>query len=288
MSRVTDSLMDGLAFSNGANQPMLDLTVGGQMGYVPVPAEWVSNAAYVRRNLIPILLEAPKFFQLMPDPQKWVECLRAIVERHCRTWEGFNAGLTVEFDEHPVGGAGEMQQEITDVKRARTEPSMTIVERYGMPVTTMIYHWICYGMMDPDVKLALSNTLAGERPDDMLPDWFTMSMAFIEPDPQHRRAVKTWVVVNMMPKGTGEITGRRDITAALEVTNLTIEWTGIATFNLGSNLFGQALLDRINMTSANPYLRESFIQEVDADVDAVATGYQHNVETLGESAVADF
>lgn len=285
MSRVTDAILSQKAFGRGSNQPMLDPTFGGQMGYAPNLAEWVSNAAYVRRNLICVLLEAPRFFQYMPDPQKWVDTLKSLVELHPRTIEGLNAGLTLEFDEHPVGGGGEMQQEVTDSKRARTEPVFTFVEKYGMPIQTFLYNWITYGIMDPDTKFALANTLAGERPEDMLPDQFTASMLFMEPDPQHKRVVKSWVVTNMMPKGTGEIIGKRELTAAGEVASLSVEFTGIAQFNLGTNIFAQSIMDKISMTNANPYLRPSFISAISPTVEASAKGYKSEVEDLGKSAV---
>lgn len=285
MSRVTDAILSQKAFGRGSNQPMLDPTFGGQMGYAPNLAEWVSNAAYVRKNLICVLLEAPTFFQHMPDPQKWVDTLKSLVELHPRTIEGLNAGLTLEFDEHPVGGGGEMQQEVTDSKRARTEPVFTFVEKYGMPIQTFLYNWITYGIMDPDTKFALSNTLAGERPEDMLPDQYTASMLFMEPDPQHKRIVKSWVVTNMMPKGTGEIIGKRELTAAGEVNTLSVEFTGIAQFNLGTNIFAQSIMDKINMVNANPYLRPSFISAVSPGVEASAKGYISEVDALAKAAV---
>lgn len=286
MARITDAILDQRAFGRGSNQPMLDPTFGGQFGYAPVLTEWVSNQAYVRKNLIPILLEAPRFFQLMPDPQKWVDTLKSIVELHTKTIEGLNAGLTLELDEHPVGGAGEMQQEVTDSKRARSEPVHGLVEKYGMPIQTFLYNWITYGIMDPDVKFALSNTLDGTRPEDMLADQYSMSVLYMEPDPQHKRVVKSWIVTNMFPKGTGEIIGKKDPTSASEILNLSIEFTGISQFNLGSNLFAQTILDKINMTNANPYLRAAFINSVSADVDASSQGYQSGIETLGTNAVA--
>lgn len=285
MARITDAILDQRAFGRGANQPMLDLTFGGQFGYAPNLVQWVSNQAYVRRNLICILLEAPKFFSLMPEPQKWVESLKSLFELHCRTIEGFQAGVTVEFDEHPVGGAGEMQQEYTDVKRARSEPSFTFVEKYGMPIQTFLYNWITYGMMDPDTKYALVGTLSGERPEDMLADWYSASCLFIEPDPTHRKVVKSWVTTNMMPKDTGEIIGKRDLTSASELLNLTIGFTGLSQFGLGTNVFAQGILDSINIVGANPYLRPSFIQEISSDVLSAEEGYNKNVTDLAASAV---
>jgi hypothetical protein len=286
MARVTDALIGSKAFAKNSTQPMLDLTYGGQNGFAPVLSEWVSNAAYVRRNLIPIVLEAPKFFQSMPDPEKWVQTLKALIELHPKSIEGFNAGLKVEFDEHDVGGGGEKQQEITDVKRDRTEPTFTFIEKAGMPIQTFLYYWIVYGMMDPDAKVAMVGTLDANRPTDLLPDWYTMTCLFIEPDPTHRKVMKSWITTNMMPKGTGDIIGKRDLTAASELLTLNVEFTGISQFNLGTNAMAQKILDNINLTNANPYLRPAFIQEISSDVGAAARGYKSNVETLGSTAIS--
>lgn len=288
MARVTTAILDQQAFSRGLTGPMLDLTNGGQHGWAPNLTEWVSNQAYVRRNLVCILLETPRFFQLMPDPQKWVQTLRALVELHPRTIEGFNAALTVETDEHPVGGGGEMQQEFIDVKRARSEPSFTFIEKYGMPIQTFLYNWITYGMMDPDTKYAMAGTLNGSRPQDMLADWYSMSCLFFEPDPTHTKVMKSWVTTNMFPKGTGEIVGKRDLTSASELTTLTVEFSGISQFNLGTNVFAQSILDNMNMTNANPYLRPSFINSLGSELSAATKGYESELEGLGSAAVPRF
>jgi hypothetical protein len=110
-------------------------------------------------------------------------------------------------------------------------------------------------------------------------------MLFMEPDPQHKRVVKSWVVTNMMPKGTGEIIGKRDLTSPGEMSTLSVEFTGIAQFNLGTNLFAQTILNQMNMTNANPYLRPSVVSGLTAAVDGAAKGYKSEVESLGASAV---
>lgn len=288
MARITNAILDQKAFGRGSSQPMLDLSAGGgQFGYSTVPSELISNQAYVRRNLIPVLLEAPRFFQLMPDPDKWVATLKAIIELHCRTIEGFNAGLKVDFDEHPVGGGGEMQEEFTDVKRDRSTPSFGFVEKYGRPMQTFFSNWITYGMMDPETKYALAGTLEGKRPDDMLADWYTCTCLFIEPDPTHNKVVQSWLTTNMAPKGTGDIIGKRDLTSASEILNLTIEFTGISQYGLGTNIFAQQILNEINMNVGNPYLRKAMVESRSADVAAADAnvGYRKGIENLGASAV---
>ena len=156
-----------------------------------------------------------------------------------------------------------------------------------MPIQTLLYNWITYGLMDPDTKFALVGTLNANVPEDMLADWYSMSCLFMEPDPTHRKVVKSWVTTNMWPKATGEIIGKRDMTSARELTNLTIEFTGLSQFSLGTNVFAQSILDKINITNANPNLRRSFIETLHADVtNNAAVGYASTVTAVSANTVA--
>jgi hypothetical protein len=285
MSRLTNAILEGQAYSRGVQTSVLDASYGGQFGYSPNLTELVSNQAYVRKPLVCILLEAPKFFQLMPNPYKWVQTLKSMFELHARTWEGFNGGLTVDFDEHPVGGGGEMQQEVIDIKRARSEPVWGGTEKYGMPFQRFIYNWITYGMGDPETKYALAGTLANP-PSDLLMDWTSATALFFEPDPTHTRVMKSWITANMMPKGTGEIVGKRDLTSSMEILQLSIEFTGVSQFNLGTDVFAQQILDNINLINANPLLKPAFIQSMDPDVAAAGEeGYIENIERMSAEAL---
>jgi hypothetical protein len=285
MSRVTDALLGGKAFSGGHTQPMLDPTFGGQMGYSPDLREWVSNQAYVRRNVFCLLLEAPRFFRQMPNPDVFTRILRAMVERHPRTIEGLQSGLTVTTDETPVGGAGEMQEEVTDVKRARSQPVFTLDEKYGRPFQTFLGDWITYGLMDPNTKVANIGTMTN-KPTDMLADQYAATMIFIEPDPTHQKVVKSWLCTNMFPKGTGDIVGSRDLTAAMQMSQLSIEFSALTQVGTGVDIFAQKLLDNIIITNANPNLRPAFINEISADVASQASGYKAQVEDLSRTAIS--
>lgn len=287
MSRVTDAIMSSVAFAKTANQPMLDPAFGGQHGWAPQLTEWVSNQAAVRRNLIPILLEYPKFFDSMPDSERWIRTLKALVEVHAKSIDGLQATLTVDTADHPFGGAGEMQDEVVNVTRARSNPSFTWIEKYGYPIQTFFTNWIIYGLMDPETKYAGVGTLAdaSKRPADMLADWYSMSMLFIEPDPTHRKVVKSWVVSNMFPKSAGDNIGKRDLTSPLETIEMSIEFTGISQHNLGSNMFAQTILDSINITNALPLIRPSFITQTDVGVDVELQGYAVDVDTMSAQAL---
>ena len=60
MSRLADTLLDNKGFNQYGQAPAVDIRKGGQMGHAPVFDAYVSNASYIRRNLIAILIEAPR------------------------------------------------------------------------------------------------------------------------------------------------------------------------------------------------------------------------------------
>lgn len=285
MSRLSDAILQG-GYASGAS-PMLDLQYGGQNGYAPNLVEWVSNQSYVRRNLVCLLIEAPRGFQYMQDPQFWVRALKSMVERHARSIEGFARGLEVATAETPVSGGGEMQQDPTNVTRARSNPSFTFVDKYGRPIQTFIEEWVTNLIMDPDSKVPNIATLDGVRPSDLLADMYSATMLFFEPDPTFSTVSKAWLTTNMYPKMTGDIIGKRDLTSDGETSEFTVDFTGVSQSTLGVRAFAQRLLDAVNLTNANPYLQPAFVQAVDPDVDGAVNGigFREQAEDLGRNAV---
>jgi hypothetical protein len=190
MSRISEALIID-AFANDTERPMNNFIHGGMHGWTPTLNEWVNNAAYVSRPLVCTLLEAPKVFTVLPNSEKWIASLKSLFELHPISIDGFNAGLKVDTDERAVGGAGEMQEEFTNVTRERSTPKFTFVEKYGRPIQTFLDFWIRYGMMDPETKFALADILktagGGDQVSDLLPDWYTATCLFFVPDPLHRK-----------------------------------------------------------------------------------------------------
>ena len=282
MSRLANAILTGAA-TMGYPAPMSDIRLGGQNGYSPNLTQWVNNQAYIPKQLICLLIEAPRGFQYMPDPGFWVGALKSLVELHPKSISGFNAGLEADFAENAVSGGGEMQQDLIDVKRTRTVPSFTFVEKYGRPIQTFLYEWITTLGMDPDSKVATIATLAGSTPTDLMADMSTATMLFFEPDPSFTSVVKAWLTTNMMPKGTGEVTGKRELSAASEAPEFTVEWTGVSSSTLGVRLFAQTILESMAITNANPNLAPAFAS-MSADV-AAQSGYVAGVANAGATAV---
>lgn len=285
--RLTDAILaPGTAYAAGSNAPMLDLQYGGFTGgFAPDFTEWVSHQNYIRKNIICLLLEAPKAFSLLPNGASAIATLRALFELHPTAIEGLNAGLEVEYVDTPAGGAGQVHHDWVDVKKAQTNVVMRYSgDKYGNAIQKFLYWWITNCIADPYSKYPNIATLSN-KPTDHLADMYACSAIFIEPDPLHRKVMKSWLVTNMAPKGTGDMVGRRDITQAGELTPVEVSYTGIDQFGPGVDQFAQKLLDAINITGANPQMRPAFIQSITADVLAAQKGYQAGAQNLGTTAV---
>lgn len=280
-------LPQGSAYGLGANATMIDLAYGGQMGWSPDQAAWVNNQAYVRKHIIPILIEAPKLFQFLPNPESWVRALRALIETQWLQVDGLNAGLTASFAENAFGGSGLKQQDLVNITEAESRPKHTYLERHGRPIQRLIRHWMTYAGMDPATKFPMVSTLpsAANLP-DLLPDQTTATVLYIEPDPMGRKVQQSWLVFNMFPEGTGDILGSADKTQDMQTTSIDLQFTGIHQYGAGVDAFAQQILNAVSFVGANPNMKQAAIQEITANVKAAnMTGFAAGVDSLARSTI---
>lgn len=263
MARLTDAIVaKGKAYAGSA--PALEIGRGGQMGYMPrfgtvgadgkLYEEWINAHLYIKQNLIPLVLRYPRFFDYMPEKQYWIRGYKSMIEEHPISIEGLSSGLTVETDEEAVGGGGEMMEEITDVKRERSQISMTIPDKGGKSMLKMIDAIIRYGMKDPDTKRPLVSQFFKTVEDIGMytPDFYTGMCIFIEPDVTQQVVIDAWLSFNMFPKGTGDRTGRRDLKSPGEKNNLSIQWSSITMNNEAVVILAQKILDQLTVLKKIP------------------------------------
>jgi len=288
MSRITDAIIGkGTAYAT-KDTPVPDLKYGGMNGHFArigrVGAdgktydEWISNQAYVQRNIIPVVIRAPKFFNYMPEPEKWIEAYKALMELHPLTITGLTSGLTVDVDTHAVGGAGEEQEEVTNVKRAKSVVSTTFKEKANKAITKYLDAYIRYGIMDPDTKKPLVADLIDSI--DAIggmytADFYTGTVLYVEPDVTQKYVVDSWLCTNLFPKSNGERTGKRDIHNAGEAPELTIEWGGITmNNNVVSDLAEKILKDLTVLTTIPDNDMVAPADSISSDVAGSAVGFQ--------------
>ncbi len=286
MSRLKGTLLGQQGYGKLVTAPMVDLKRGGQHGPSTQFESYISSTAYVRKNMIVLLLEAPQGFKLMDNPSKWVEALKALVEVQPLTVEGLQGGLTVDTVDTNMGGGGEVHQDPGNVTRARSQVQFTWKDRYGKPVSYFLREWITNLIQDPITKVPGVVSRGSAAPADLLPDFYGMTCAFIEPDPTGTKVLEAWLTTNMFPLSTGDIIGRRDLSAGGEGSELNIEFAGITQHGYGIRKFAQGLLDQLNLTGQDPNMQKSFIDGVDADIRAVDSGYTNVLDRTATQRVA--
>jgi len=292
-NRLTHHIVgdDGYAEKHMDANGMVDISLlqVGQNGFRTDFEGFVNNSSYMRRNIIAVLVEAPRGFQHLPNPNLWVATLKSLIELHAQKVEGLTSTLKVDYSEVAVGGAGEMQQDIKNVTRERSEPSFTWIEKYGKPINAFFTGWITQLMMDPITKVPNIMTRGdkSKRPTDILPDYTSMTVMFIEPDPTHTRVVQAWLSTNMMPDQAGEVVGSRDLTSPADTTEYTIKFTALTQDGLGVQLMAQRYLDEMNMSAVNPNLAPSFVSSIEADIKALNSGYQDQLDRASYISVQD-
>lgn len=281
-----DSILNaGTAYS--IHSPSINLDYGAQQGYMPrigmvgsdgkSYGEWISNHAYIRRNVIPVMLQSPRFFDFMYDSDQFVSTLKALMEVHPLTIEGLQSGLTVETDEHPIGAAGEQQEEVTNVTRARSQITYTFKERAGRSINKFLNIYIRYGMMDPDTKIPNVAKYISDIEDVgnmYTPDFYTCTMLYIEPDILHKVVTNAWLCTNMFPKSDGEVIGKRDIRSAAETPEYSIEFASITMNNEGVLKLADSILRELTVLNNIPDLDLVLpVTEIDPTVGVYNTGF---------------
>jgi len=218
----------------------MDLRYGGQWGALPRIGgvdsdkpihEWMHEQSYLRRDVVPVLLQAPKGFSLLPNGDEWQEAIKALFEVHAKTIEGLNSSLTVEHAEHAMGISGANMREVANVNREASSVTLGgIVEKYGNPFEILLDVWIRYMLMDPDSKAPLITRVASA---DTLPkawtaEWYSATVIFIEPDPLYRMPVRAWLVSNLYPSANPDIIGGKDKSAGRAIKEISIDMGGFA------------------------------------------------------------
>jgi hypothetical protein len=287
MTRFTDTFLQaGQGPATGQLNPtILDPRKGGMNGWSPDYAEWASAQAYIQKNVNAYLIEAPRGFDYLPNKDAWVGALKALIELHPQSITGLNSTYEVEVAENAVGGAGQMFEDFTNVTEARTQVSMTWIEKYGMPIGNFFRTWIRMLMMNPNTKYADIMTLASGAPTDQLADLYSATVLFVEPDPTGRFPINAWLTTNFWPRGSGEITGKRDLTSPSESRTIDIQFAGLTQQGTGVLTFAKKILDSVSLANASPNNRPAFVQDLSADVQTMKAGLKSNIENLGATAV---
>lgn len=283
MRNVKAVLQGGFA---NDRQPMLDPSIGGQFGIMMDRKNWVSNAVELKGQLYAVVLDIPKGFLELPGSEHYIRALKTMWSQDAQTIEGLDATLNTEFAETPVGGAGEMQETLSNVTRNRSVPVLGLPERLGKPYQAMLHDWITLLGMDPETKIPGLAAFKELEIDILTPDWNTCTVAFFTTDPTFRYVQDAWIITNMFPKSAGEITARKDQAAGKEALVHSIEWTGMAQVGMGPKSVCQGLLNSLSLRGVSPVTAPGVMEEVDAILADQDVGMQEHLRRSASESLA--
>lgn len=286
--RPADTILAQTAYARGTSAPMLNLSRGGMNGPFADYPSYISNTPYRRTNMIIRVLAIPRGMLLLPEPEKWVEAIKALFEVHPLSVTGFNSALNVEVRGTPFGAAGEQQEVVTNVTRAQVRPVFNFVEKYGRPIAHITNRWVTELLMNPDSKYADIVTRAAARGQvsDLLPDYTSVTLLAFEPDPTFTKVDKAWIVADVKPKDDlSPEEGIRDIHNGAELVEWPLNTTGIAQTGPAIIAVAEKILGQMTMIGGSPLARQALTDTIDGNVLDVGRGYNEMLKEAAQSGI---
>jgi len=219
---------------------------------------FISNAAHVKRDLIPVVLAAPHGLTYFKDAgftRRMQTTYRELIEVQTEKIDGLTSTLTVNTDEHAIGRAGQKQKETIGSTLAISEPVLTWRERVNKPIIRFWDTLVRYLDMDPETR----RPLIAVESDDIRPGFtYTPDMkagivAFIEPDIAMKTVIEGYICYNFYPiDDIGEITSSMDIEGDGEMIVYDIKFSAITSNNAGTRRMLQKYLDNMSVLNFTP------------------------------------
>lgn len=285
MRRYADPMAPVTGYGAGGAKNTVNLAQAGTDVMRPDLANLASNTPYVSRNLVPFLLEAPRFFQYARDPRQLVRSLKALIENHCRTIDGLQQTVQVDTSEAPWGGSGEVIQQGTNVTRARSNPSLGCWELQGRAVQRFLKWWITYGIADENTKvprIVAEGNIPVEKYDAT---FYGATVLFVEPDPTFQDVVSAYLCTNFFPLSTGPWESRKDAAQIGQNLDLSIEFAAMTDVSEGVISYAREMFQRLNIRGMNPNSTRTWVEGVGADVQAATNGLRQQLEASASNRV---
>lgn len=278
MSRYSNPFIGNRAYGRGQAANTVDLAQAGTDQFAPNLANLAANTPYVRRNVVPFLIEAPRFFQYTSTPELYVRCLKAFIENHTRTIDGLNQQLTVDTAEAPVGGSGERIQTATNITRAVSNPTHGGWELQGRAISKFIKWWIQYGIGDENTKVPLIVADGNVQAEQYDATFYGATVLYVEPDPTFTDVVSAWLCTNMFPTATPVWEGSKDASQLGQNLDINVEFTATSDVSVGTLMFARDILQSLNISGMNPNENPLWLEDIAADVKAADNGVEGQLQ----------
>lgn len=282
------NILHDKAFLKGTKSYGVDASKGGQFGFMVDIGSFINNTPYVGRDVIPVLMQYPKAYDLFDKDTRdtLVRMLKSLIEVNAKSITGLRSTLQTEWMSVEVGGAGEIQQELTNVTRERSAPNYTWHEVDGCAIGRF-WEWNIemLGMSANSKYPAIIAEGFNAKVTTFLADMTRFVTLYIEPDRTGQYVVDAYLCANMFPQGAGDRESMRELTSAKQGRDITIEFTALTQRGYGVIALAQKMLDAIKYSGANPQYQPAAVDKVDSNISAMKSGYTDQIHRLGGQAI---
>ena len=289
MSRVAGTILNDQAYTKGAKAPMLDLALGGQMGYQAQFNQYINSAGHVPSPVQAFLLDIPTGFNYIPNKPKAIEALKNLIEIHSKQITGLRDGLNVETSERSIGRAGHKQSEFLKVTEEISTVSHIWDERHGRTISNFWKWYVRMFMGQPGIEQPQVMTLEMNQenlPTDILPDFYSFATLYVEPDRTRRNAVAAWLYLNQLPTGqVGLLESEFNAEQSFDVPEIPIEFRGIPIIGQGVLDYADLKLKEKSYANASPMARPAWLNKIKAEINAAAGGSVKQLEELAKTGI---
>ncbi len=286
MKRYNDPMAPRSSYGAGGAANTVNLAQAGAHTFAPDLANLASNTPLVTRNVIPFLIEAPRFFKYATNSAQLNRSLKALIENHVRTIDGLQQTVTVESGQSPWGGSGENIQTPTNVLLTPSNPTFGCWELQGRAIQRFIRWWITYGIGDYNTKVPRIVSEGVVPPEKYDATFYGATILFIEPDPTFQDVVSAALGTNMYPTTTGPWDLRKDVSQIGQNLDLSIEMTCLQDVSEGTIEYAKKIMRSLNIKGMNPNDRRSWVSDIAADVAAANIGLKDQLIESANSRVS--
>lgn len=283
---IRDALLRGQSHGVESMAPQIDLTKSALHGYHPSFGNYIANTGHRPGQVLPFLLESPRGFNFLPNPDKARSVLKNLMEVQPKSITGLRTGYNVEASDRQITHAGHMHSDPTKVTEEISVVNYAWDERAGKPVQTFWMHFIRNLIADPVTTQPGIMNLGFGVPTDLMADMYSFTMLFIEPDPLKRFVVEAWLINGMWPTTSGVLESQFDPTAGADVPEISIEFKGTPVSTYAIRQLAQAKLDEMNWLNAGHQHQPAWVTGPTADVARAEGGWKEGVDNSAQSGIA--
>ena len=285
MSKVSNFVLDqGRGAGAISDAQLVDLAKAGSMGgAAPDYRHFVADSPYVMPNLQLFVLDVPAGYALLPDSENLTASLKSLIEKTCKSAEGWDATVNWEYHEAPFTGSGEMVYTPNDAKRAQTVLTFVWDELQKRSISRFWEYTGLMLIMDPETKKPRINELdADELPRDPTGNFAGFILLAFETDTFNTEIVRSWISYDVRQTTSGEIKGRVNSTSASEGVEVSIEFKSTTMTNAATDAVARKILEQMNRRGSNPHSNRAALEEISADVSAAGGGILERLNDIAE------